>query len=313
MRPAATARSGVVGGRPRTRRGLRIAAGLAALALAAPWAGPASAQERPFPTSDLQTPREVSFQSWDGSYIQGFLYTPPQVEAGMRCPALVQVHGGGTNSYTLGQNLTEQHLAAQGFVVLAINYRGGSGFGRRFQDLGVEDWLNGQAKDPGAAADWLRSLDATTGTVGVYGGSYGGSQALAAATRTPEKFDAVVATRGAYSKLTTFGLIDRLGKIFTKTGHGGLPDERPEIYEKSHTIGRLERLAAPVLLMHGEEDRRVPYRSQQLAVERLEALGKEYEAVSYPGEGHGFSDPENRIDLARRRIAWFRTHLGDCR
>ena len=274
---------------------------------------PGAAQEPVGQASSLQTPREISFESWDGIYLQGFLYTPPQIEEGLRCPALVQVHGGGTNSYTLGQNLTEQHLASQGFVVLAINYRGGSGFGRRFQDLAVEDWLNGQARDPGAAADWLRETAYTTGKVGIYGGSYGGSQALAAATRTPERFDAVVADRGAYSKLTTFPLIDRLGKIFTKTGHGGLPEERPEIYEKSHTIGRLERLQAPVLLMHGEEDRRVPYRSQQLAVERLDELGKDYEAVSYAGEGHGFSDPANRIDLARRRIEWFRTHLGACR
>lgn len=274
---------------------------------------PVAAQGPVGPDSPLQAPREISFESWDGVYLQGFLYIPPQVEQGVRCPALVQVHGGGTNSYTLGQNLTEQHLASQGFVVLAINYRGGSGFGRGFQDLAVEDWLSGQARDPGAAADWLRARSYTTGKVGIYGGSYGGSQALAAATRTPEKFDAVVADRGAYSKLTTFGLIDRLGKIFTKTGHGGVPDERPEIYEKSHTIGRLDHLTAPVLLMHGEEDRRVPYRSQQLAVERLKELGKDYEAVSYPQEGHGFRDPANRVDLASRRLAWFRTHLGECR
>ena len=79
------------------------------------------------------------------------------------------------------QNLMEQYLASKGFVVLAINYRGGSGFGREFQDLAVNDWLNGQAKDPGAAADYLRTLPYVNGKVGIYGGSYGGMQSMAAA------------------------------------------------------------------------------------------------------------------------------------
>jgi len=275
--------------------------------------GPAERLTRLSPEwKGLQEPEEISFESWDGLYIQGFLYRPPEAEAGRACPALVQVHGGGTNSYLRGQNLTEQHLAAEGFVVLAVNYRGGSGFGRKFQDLSVEDWLNEQARDPAAAADWLRALPITTDRVGIYGGSYGGSMSLAAMTLTPDAFDAGVPMRGAYSKITTFKLIDRLGQIFTKTGHGGLPEERPEIYDKSNTIRRLDRLEAPVLLMHGEEDRRVPFRSYELAVERLEELGKEFEAHSYPGEGHGFSDPANRIDMYTRLRDFMQEHLGTC-
>ncbi len=275
--------------------------------------GPAERLTRMSPVWEVtRTPTEISYQSWDGSYIQGFLYTPPQVEKGAVCPSLVQVHGGGTNSYGLGQNLTEQYLASEGFVVLAINYRGGSGFGRAFQDLGVEDWLNGQAKDPAPAADWLRARDYTTDRVGIYGGSYGGMQSMAAITRTPDAFDAAVPMRGVYSETLTFEDQDRLGKIFTATGHGGLPEERPEIYEKTETLDRFDRIQAPVLVMHGEEDVRAAFSNYTLAVEKLEELGKEYEAVSYPGEGHGFSDPANRIDMYRRLTDWFRTHLGGC-
>lgn len=270
------------------------------------------------PFEAIQRPAEISFRSFDGLYIQGFLYLPPAIRGALAansdppaCPALVQVHGGGTNSYTQGTNLIEQYLANEGFVVLAINYRGGSGFGREFQDLSVEDWLNDQSRDPGAAADWLRRQPYVNGRVGIYGGSYGGMQSMSAITRTPDKFDAAVPMRGIYSESLTLPYADRLGKIFTITGHGGTPEERPEIYAKSETLDRLDRITAPVLIMHGEFDVRAPFENFELAVERLEALGKEFESKTYP-EGHGFRDPANSIDMYSRLQAFFDKHLGGC-
>jgi dipeptidyl aminopeptidase/acylaminoacyl peptidase len=260
----------------------------------------------------VKEPRELAYRSFDGMYIQGFLFLPPQAAQGGRCPALVNVHGGGTNSYMQRLDLMEQYLASRGFVVLAINYRGGSGFGRSFQDLAVGDWMGGQALDAGAAADFLRGLQYVNGKVGIFGGSYGGSTSLAAATRTPDKFDAVVAMRGAYAESKSFDEIDRLGKIFTKTGHGALPDENPEAYRVSNTVERLDRLQAPLLLMHGEADRRVPFTNYKVAVAELQRLGKKFESHSYPGEGHGFRKLENRIDMDRRLETFFQQHLGSC-
>ncbi len=262
--------------------------------------------------ASVKPPVEVAFRSFDGVYIQGFLYLPDEVEAGGSCPALVQVHGGGTNSYTAGLNLTEQYLASKGFVVLAINYRGGSGFGREFQDLGDEDWLNGQALDPGSAADYLRTLPYVTDQVGIYGYSYGGMQSMAAITRTPDKFDAAAPMAGIYSQRQTFEHQDRLGKVFTVDGHGGLPDERPDIYDKSETLARMGNITAPVLIQHGDQDVRAPFLNFELALTELERHGIEHEAHTYP-EGHGFRDPQNRIDLYSRVEEWFVRHLGTCR
>lgn len=262
--------------------------------------------------ASLVEPREIAYRSFDGLAIQGFLYLPPAVASARRCPALVQVHGGGTNSYMRGQNLMEQYLASKGFVVLAINYRGGSGFGREFQDLAVADWLGGQARDPGAAADFLRTLPYVNGKVGIYGGSYGGMQSMAAITRTPDKFDAAVPMRGIYSQSMTFDDMDRLGKIFAKTGHGGLPKERPEVYETSSTILRFDAIKTPLLITHGELDDRAPYKNYVLAIAELKRLGKRFESRSYPGEGHGFRNPDNQIDMYTRLENFFRTHLGEC-
>jgi len=253
----------------------------------------------------LAEPEEISFRSWDGLYIQGFLYTPPNFDPARQYPALVQVHGGGTNSYLHSLNTTEQYLAQQDYVVLAINYRGGSGFGRPFQDLGVRDWANGQARDAAAAGTFMRAQRWSNGKVGIYGYSYGGITSMAAIARVRDAFDAAVPMAGIYDFGDAYTNADRLGKIFIRTGHGGSPDEVPDIYAISNTLARVENVDTPVLTMHGEADVRAPYRQFELAVDILEREGKTYEAHSYPDEPHGFRNPMNRVDMYQRLEAWF--------
>ena len=249
-------------------------------------------------------PVEISFRSHDGLYIQGFLYMPPDRAPGERRPALVQVHGGGTNSYLHGENLFEQYLASKGYVVLAVNYRGGSGFGREFQDLGINDWANGQARDAAAAGEFLRTLDFVDGKVGIYGYSYGGITSMAAIARVPGVFDAAVPMAGIYDFGDAYTNADRLGRIFIKTGHSGSPDERPDIYAVSNTLARIAYIDTPLLIMHGELDVRAPYRQFEIAVAELERHGKVFESRSYPGETHGLR-PAARIDMYGRAEEFF--------
>ncbi len=249
-------------------------------------------------------PVEISFRSFDGLYIQGFLYMPPDHVAGERRPALVQVHGGGTNSYLHGENLFEQYLASKGYVVLAVNYRGGSGFGRAFQDLGVNDWANGQALDAAAAGEFLRTQDYANGKVGIYGYSYGGITSMAAIARAPGVFDAAVPMAGIYDFADAYENADRLGRIFIKTGHSGSPDERPDVYAVSNTLARIANIDTPLLFMHGELDVRAPFRQFEIAVAELTRHGKVFESWSYPGERHGLR-PAARIDMYRRAEGFF--------
>jgi dipeptidyl aminopeptidase/acylaminoacyl peptidase len=257
----------------------------------------------------VREPQEVAYRSFDGLYIQGFLYLPPNMRGDTRYPALVQVHGGGTNAYLRTQNLLEHYLASKGYVVMAINYRGGSGFGREFQDLGVNDWATGQAHDAAVAADFMRSLPYVNGKVGLYGYSYGGIMTMATIARHPDKYDAAVPMAGIYDFGDALTNADRLGKIFTKTGHGGSPDERKEVYARSNTLARVKDIRTPLLIMHGEADVRAPYRQYLLAVEILKKTGKTFESKSYPGEPHGFRNPANRIDMYQRLEAFFDRHL----
>ena len=249
-------------------------------------------------------PLEISFRSYDGLYIQGFLYMPPEHQSGDRHPALVQVHGGGTNSYLHGENLFEQYLASKGYVVLAVNYRGGSGFGREFQDLGINDWANGQARDAAAAGEFLRTQDYVNGKVGIYGYSYGGITSMAAIARVPGVFDAAVPMAGIYDFGDAYTNADRIGRIFIRTGHSGSPGEQPEIYAVSNTLARIANIDTPLLIMHGELDVRAPYRQFEIAVAELERHGKVFESRSYPGETHGLSAAA-RIDMYRRAEQFF--------
>ncbi|MGH8222936.1 MAG: alpha/beta fold hydrolase, partial [Woeseiaceae bacterium] len=257
----------------------------------------------------LVEPEEISYRSWDGLYIQGFLFRPPRFEATGKYPALVMVHGGGTNSYYKRLSLVEQRLAQQGYVVLAVNYRGGSGFGRVFQDLAVNDWGNGQARDAAVAAGFLRAQPWSTGKVGIYGYSYGGITTMAAITRVPDAFDAAVPMAGIYDFADAYENADRIGKVFIKTGHGGSPAERPEIYAISNALSRVDRIETPVLIMHGEADVRAPFRQYRLAVDILKREGKVFESKSYPDEPHGFRNQQNRIDMYQRLEAWFSKYL----
>ncbi|NKB90348.1 MAG: alpha/beta fold hydrolase [Acidobacteria bacterium] len=259
--------------------------------------------------NSLQDPVEVAYASFDGMYIQGFLYKPPFYDAGGSFPALVNVHGGGTNSYLRRDNLIEQYLASKGYLVLAVNYRGGSGFGRDFQDLAINDWANRQALDAAAAADFIRALPESNGKVGIYGYSYGGITSMAAIARAPEAFDAAVPMAGIYDFADAYSTADRLGRIFIKTGHGGSPEERPEIYAISDTVARLDNVLTPLLMMHGEADVRAPFRQYELALSRLGAVGIDVTAHSYPDEPHGFRDPANRIDMYTRLERFFDRHL----
>ena len=259
----------------------------------------------------LQEPTEISVRARDGLYIQAFKFLPPDFDPTRRYPAVVQLHSGGTHSFYNGLNLVEQLMAQSGYVVLALNYRGGSGFGRDFQDLSIGDWAHRQALDAADAAAWIRSQPWSNDRIGAYGYSYGGIIAVAAEAHAPGSFQAVVSMSGIYDFAHAHQEADRLGQMFLRYGHGGTPDEVPARYAASNLLNLLDRIQAPLLLTHGELDQRAPYSQFRAMVEALELHDKVFEAVSYPGEPHLFRDPQQRGDIYRRMEAWMRRWLID--
>ncbi|HMA99281.1 MAG TPA: prolyl oligopeptidase family serine peptidase, partial [Wenzhouxiangella sp.] len=261
------------------------------------------------PWANLQTPEEISFRTRDGLYIQAFVFVPPDFDRSRTYPAVVQLHSGGTHSFYNGLNLVEQLMAQKGYVVLAVNYRGGSGFGRAFQDLSIGDWAHRQALDAVDAARWIRDQNWSNGRVGAYGYSYGGILALAAEVQAPGNFDAIASMSGIYDFANAHAEADRLGRMFFSYGHGGSPAEVPDRYLASNLLDKIQRVQAPVLLTHGELDRRAPFSQFEAAVEALEKHDKVFKAVSYPDEGHLFRKPDHRGDIYRQMEAWMNRWL----
>lgn len=263
--------------------------------------------------ADLRAPERIAFRSRDGIYILGYLYRPPDFDPSRRYPALVQAHGGGNNAYGNGFHSLEHLLSHEGFVVLAIEYRGSSGHGRDFQDLSLGDWAAGQGWDAVAAAEYLAALPYTYDKVGMYGGSYGGIMTMAAVTRTSEPFAAVAPLYGIFDWERAYEDGDRLMQFWIIQGHRGFkPGEEPERYERTASIRHLDRVDRnlPFLVLHGELDRRAPFSQSLMLVDSLRARGNPVEFHSYPDERHGFGRPDNRIDAYGRLIRFFREHLG---
>jgi len=257
----------------------------------------------------VRAPEQISFRSNDGLYVHGYLYKP-QLEPGKKYPGLVSVHGGGTNAYGNGFHAMEQYMASKGYVVVAIEYRGSSGYGRPFQLLSVGDWTRGQGWDAVAASDFLCALPYSSGKVGVYGGSYGGIMSMAAVTRDPSKFQAAAPFYGIYDWVAAYDDADRLGKIFLVTGFDGFrPEDNPEMYYRNSTINFIKDVNVPLLIEHGELDRRAPYSQALRLTEALKKEGKTFEFFHYPNEQHGIRRPDNFVDAYTKMEAWFDKYL----
>ncbi len=102
---------------------------------------------------------------------------------------------------------------------------------------------------------------------------------------------------------------DRIGKIFTKTGHSGSPEEKPENYAVSNALSRVANVKTSLFIMHGEKDVRAPFRQYELAVKILKEKIKVFESKSYPNEPHGFRNPQNRVNMYTRLEGWFKKWL----
>jgi dipeptidyl aminopeptidase/acylaminoacyl peptidase len=259
---------------------------------------------------DVTAPTKVSFLSKGGMYINGYLYKPANMRAGQKYPALVSVHGGGNNAYANGFHALEQYLAHKGYLVLAIEYRGSSGYGRGFQLASWGSWANEQGWDAVAASDYLRSLTSCSGKVGIYGGSYGGIMTMAAVTRDSSKFQAAAPFYGIYDWANAYKDGDRLMRFWVVMGMKGYkPDENPEIYYQDSTVNFVDKINTPLLIEHGELDRRAPYPQSLELVEALKKHNKQFEYFHFPDEQHGIRRPDNFVNAYTRMEAWFDKYL----
>lgn len=239
----------------------------------------------------------VRIDSFDHKPVPAFVFRP--AGPGPH-PAVIDVHGGPTSQSRREFNAMRQYLVSKGYVVLVPNVRGSTGFGKTWMALDNMDLGGGPLRDIVACKTWLAEhAEVDAGRVVVMGGSYGGYMALAAATFTPGEFAAQVDYFGVSDLRTLVESFPPYWAAFSTFIYRKFGDPRnPEHAQYQHDrspLNYVERITTPLLVVQGENDPRVRRDQSDRIVEALRSRSVPVHYLVIPGEGHGFSQQENRL------------------
>ncbi|HNR92024.1 MAG TPA: S9 family peptidase, partial [Dokdonella sp.] len=262
--------------------------------------------------ADLVDSSVVRFRSFDGLEIPNILWKPHQATATAKVPALVLVHGGPGGQTTRAYNVLAQYLANRGYVVLGINNRGSSGYGKTF--FAADDRKHGREPlwDCVEAKKYLQTLDyVDADRIGIMGGSYGGYMTLAALAFQPDEFKVGVDIFGVSNWLRTLESIPPYWESMREALYqeiGNPATERDMLIEIS-PVFHADRITRPLMVLQGKNDPRVILAESDDIVAAVEKNGVPVEYVVFDDEGHGFTKKKNQIEGYGRMLAFLDAHL----
>ena len=252
----------------------------------------------------LSAPEEVNFQSFDGTPIQGWLLRPAGFRDDRKYPLILSIHGGPHGMFGWSFNASFQVYAARGYAVLYLNPRGSSGYGQKFSDGTINEWGGGDYRDLMLGVDDVlrRNSWIDTNRLAVTGGSYGGFMTNWVITQTP-RFRAAVSV-ASLSNLISF-YATSLYQDLIHAEFNGYPWDNYELLWQYSPIRYVRQVQTPTLFIHGENDNDVHITQAEEMYMALKRRGVETVLVRYPREGHGFREPDHRLDALERTVAWF--------
>ncbi|KQZ66721.1 peptidase S9 [Lysobacter sp. Root559] len=265
--------------------------------------------------SDLVDSQVVRFKSFDGLSVPNIMWKPHQASPAAKAPALVWVHGGPGGQTTRAHSAVIQFLANHGYVVLGINNRGSSGYGKTF--FAADDGKHGREplQDTISAKQYLQSLDyVDPDRIGIIGGSYGGYMTVAALAFHPDEFKVGVDIFGVTNWLRTLESIPpyweniRLA-LYKEVGD---PATQRDFLIATSPLFHADKINKPLMVLQGANDPRVikPESDEIVAAVRKNGVPVEY--VVFDDEGHGFSKKKNQIEGYGKILVFLDTYLkGD--
>jgi len=260
-------------------------------------------------TSPLSEPSVIHYKTFDGKTISAFLWMPFNLRRDGKNPAVVLPHGGPTGQVVDYWNPQVAALVSRGYICMAANVRGSTGYGTDFQKANYQDLGGGDLQDEVYAAKFLESTGfVDPKKIGMTGGSYGGYMTLMAVGKIPDVWAAGVEEFGIINWFTMLQHEDAELQEYEKSLLGD-PEKDRNIYEADSPITYLHNAKAPLLVLQGENDPRVPKEEAEQVVDLLRKDGQTVDAHYYSNEGHGFNKRENRIDAIQRILAWFDKYL----
>jgi dipeptidyl aminopeptidase/acylaminoacyl peptidase len=270
------------------------------------------------PLQKMHTP---VIKSRDGMELVSYLTLPPGSDPNGKgrpinpVPMVLLVHGGPWGRDSWGFSSLDQMLANRGYAVLSVNFRGSTGFGKKFVNAGNKEWAGKMHDDLIDAVDWaVKEKIADPKKVGIMGGSYGGYATLVGLTFTPDKFACGVDIVGPSNLLTLLSTIppywapmmqmfkDRVGDLTTDEGKKLLEDRSP--------LSRVDKIKRPLLIGQGAHDPRVKQAESDQIVKAMQEHKIPVTYVLFPDEGHGFARPPNNLAFYAITEAFLAQNLG---
>jgi dipeptidyl aminopeptidase/acylaminoacyl peptidase len=266
------------------------------------------------PRAGLAQMKPVTYKSSDGLEIPAYLTLPKGVPA-KNLPTLMLPHGGPWGRDQWGYDPLTQFFANRGYAVLQPNFRGSTGYGRKFLDAGNLQWGRKMQDDVTWGVKYLIAQGiADPKRVGIIGGSYGGYATLAGVAFTPDLYAAAVDIVGPSNLITLLDSIppywESIRKMFyQRMGDPSTPEGKKQLMEES-PLNSADKIKTPLLVAQGANDPRVNRREAEQIVIALRDRGFPVEYILAPDEGHGFARPVNNLALFMASEKFFALHLG---
>ena len=258
----------------------------------------------------------IEYKSRDGLTIHGYLTLPKglTIETAENLPVVINPHGGPWARDSWGFNPELQFLANRGFAVLQMNFRGSTGYGRKFWEMSFKKWGQEMQNDVTDGTKWLIEKGiANPNKIAVYGGSYGGYATLQALVREPDLYAAGVDYVGVSNLFTFMNTIPpywkpMLDMMYEMVGNPKNPEDSIMMRENS-PVYNVDKIKAPLFIAQGKNDPRVNKDESDQMVKAMKERGLEVEYMVKDNEGHGFRNEENRFDFYRAMEAFLEKHL----
>ncbi|SEK92623.1 S9 family peptidase [Streptacidiphilus jiangxiensis] len=253
-----------------------------------------------------------SFRARDGLTVRGYLSFPPGAER-RALPVVVCVHGGPWTRDVWGYRAEPQWLANRGYLCVQVNFRGSTGYGKRFVNAGDRQWGAAMQDDlHDAVAHLVASGLADPDRVAIHGGSYGGYAALAGVAFTPDAFRCAVAVAAPSDLRSFITSVPATWGPLRGTLHRriGDPVVDAELLRERSPLASVDRIRVPLLVAHGANDPRVRQEEAEQLVAALERNGVPHEYLLFRDEGHGFVRPRNRLAFYAAAERFLAEHLG---
>jgi dipeptidyl aminopeptidase/acylaminoacyl peptidase len=262
--------------------------------------------------ADLVESQVVRFAARDGMEIPNILWKPHQATAQNKAPALLLVHGGPGGQTTRAYNYVAQFLANNGYVILGINNRGSSGYGKTF--FAADDGKHGREPlwDCVDGKNYLQTLDyVDPDRIGIMGGSYGGYMTVAALAFQPDEFKVGVNIFGVTNWLRTLESIPPYWESFREALYQeiGNPETQRDFLIETSPLFHADKITKPLMVLQGANDPRVIKPESDDIVAAVKKNGVPVEYVVFDDEGHGFSKKKNQIEGYGKVLTFLDTHL----